>query len=47
MSVAVMLAAACVSISAAHITAGDFERPYLAFMPVDPATVIAWSPGDG
>jgi flagella basal body P-ring formation protein FlgA len=41
------VAAACVSISGAHITAGDLARAVPAFAPVNPAAFVAWTPLPG
>ena len=47
MSVAGLVAAACLSLSGAHITAGDLARAVPGFAPADPAAPIAWSPAPG
>jgi flagella basal body P-ring formation protein FlgA len=47
MSVAALVAAACVSLSGSHITAGDLARALPGFVPADAAAVVAWSPLPG
>jgi flagella basal body P-ring formation protein FlgA len=47
MSFLALVAAACVSISGAHITAGDLARAVPSFAPADPAAVVAWAPLPG
>jgi flagella basal body P-ring formation protein FlgA len=47
MTVVLMVAAACVSISAAHITARDLARAVPGFTAADPAEVLAWTPVPG
>ena len=47
MSVAELVAAACVALSGSHITAGDLAKALPGFVPVDPAAVVAWSPLPG
>jgi flagella basal body P-ring formation protein FlgA len=47
MSVLALVAAACVSISGARITAGDLARAVPSFTPEDPAAIVAWSPLPG
>jgi flagella basal body P-ring formation protein FlgA len=44
---ALAIVAACVSISGAHITAGDLGRAVPAFVPADPAAVVGWAPLPG
>jgi flagella basal body P-ring formation protein FlgA len=47
MSVLALVTAACISISGAHITAGDLTRAVPSFAPVDPAAVLAGAPLPG
>ena len=47
MIVPALVAAACVSISGAHITAGDLARATPGFAPPDPAVIVAWAPLPG
>jgi len=47
MIVPVLVAAACVSISGAHITAGDLARAVPGFAPPDAAVIVAWAPLPG
>ena len=47
MSVPALVAALCVSISGAHITAGDLAKAVPGFAPADPAAVVAWAPLPG
>lgn len=47
MSALALVAAACVSISGAHITAGDLARVVPSFAPPDPAAFVASAPPPG
>jgi flagella basal body P-ring formation protein FlgA len=41
------VAAACISISGAHITAGDLAKAVPGFAPADSSTIVAWAPLPG
>ena len=41
------MTAACVALSAAHITSGDLARALPGFVPADPAAVVALAPAPG
>jgi len=47
MSALALVAAACMSISGAHITAGDFARAVPSFAPANPLAVMAPAPAPG
>jgi flagella basal body P-ring formation protein FlgA len=41
------IAAACIALSGAHITAGDLAKALTAFVPADPAAVLSPAPAPG